>query len=56
MSEINDYNLMVQAAVNELKQVTCVTDTMKIKDPERYEMLMNTFRDIAEKTVSSGMS
>ncbi|MCH5209531.1 MAG: hypothetical protein J1F01_01070 [Oscillospiraceae bacterium] len=55
MSEINDYNLTVQAAINELAQVTGVTETMKKKDPERYEMLMNTFRDIAEKTVSSSM-
>ena len=54
MSEI-DYNLTVQAAINELKQVTGVTDLMKTKDPERYEMLMNTFRDIAEKTVASEM-
>ena len=54
MSE-TDYNLTVQAAINELKLVTGVTDVMKAKDPERYEMLMNTFRDIAEKTVSSQM-
>ena len=51
-----DYDLTVNEAVNELAKATGVTDIMKHKDPERYAMLMDTFRDVAEKAVSSQMS
>ena len=48
-----DHDLTVNEAVSALAKATGVTNIMKHKDPERYDMLMNTFRDVAEKAVSS---